>query len=203
MYPGYMIVIDLKTTGPNTKKNSIISIGAVDFSNPVNQFYQECRMRAGSEFDIDAIRKIGLTVNDIDDPTKQSLDTLIKEFMIWSHLDVNDRTLAGVNPSYDTGFLKYSYKYCGRYWDFGYNTIDLHSLIIAHKLRLGNSIKLGKARVSDLNLVEFLFYLGINHRPLPNNTLDCAKLKAEAFSRIIYRKSMFDEFKSSAIPEYL
>src|SRR3989344_2493483 len=38
--PNKMIVIDVETTGVIPTKHSILSIGAIDFNNPENQFYE-------------------------------------------------------------------------------------------------------------------------------------------------------------------
>ena len=39
----YMIIVDVESTGIEPEKHSILSIGALDFDNPENQFYGECR----------------------------------------------------------------------------------------------------------------------------------------------------------------
>jgi DNA polymerase III epsilon subunit-like protein len=44
-----MIIIDVETTGPDPKKHSIVSVGAIDFLNPANQFYQESRVYTDAE----------------------------------------------------------------------------------------------------------------------------------------------------------
>ena len=36
-----MIIVDVETTGIDPEKHSIVSIGAVDFSNPSNEFYMK------------------------------------------------------------------------------------------------------------------------------------------------------------------
>ena len=46
-----MIVVDVETTGVDARKNSIVSIGAVDFENQKNQFYGECKIWEGAEID--------------------------------------------------------------------------------------------------------------------------------------------------------
>jgi len=59
-----MIMVDVETTGVDAKKNSIISIGAVDFSNPQNQFYKECRIWEGAEITQQALYINGFTKED-------------------------------------------------------------------------------------------------------------------------------------------
>ena len=56
-----MIVADLETTGLDSRKHSILSIGAMDFENQENTFYGECRIRENSEIDEEALRVNGFT----------------------------------------------------------------------------------------------------------------------------------------------
>ena len=44
-----MIVIDIETTGLDPRKHSIVSIGAIDLSNPKRQFYVENQIWEGAE----------------------------------------------------------------------------------------------------------------------------------------------------------
>jgi DNA polymerase III epsilon subunit-like protein len=41
-----MIVFDIETTGFDADKCAIVSIGALDFFNPENTFYQEAKIDA-------------------------------------------------------------------------------------------------------------------------------------------------------------
>ena len=43
-----MIVVDVETSGMDAYKHSLLSIGAVDFENPVERFYEECRIWDGA-----------------------------------------------------------------------------------------------------------------------------------------------------------
>ena len=56
-----MIVVDVETSGLDDEKNSLLSIGAVDFYNPKNQFYGECRVREGAEVNPEALEVNGFT----------------------------------------------------------------------------------------------------------------------------------------------
>lgn len=67
-----MIVFDVETTGEDSRKHSIVSIGALEFSNPKNQFYEECRIWEGAEVQEIALKINGFTEENIRDPKKQS-----------------------------------------------------------------------------------------------------------------------------------
>ena len=78
-----MIVVDVETTGVDSKKNSIVSIGAIDFSNPQNQFYQECRVWEGAEIAQQALYINGFTKEQITDKNKPTLKEAIESFIKW------------------------------------------------------------------------------------------------------------------------
>jgi DNA polymerase III epsilon subunit-like protein len=46
-----MIFVDLETTGTDTRSHGILSIGAIEYENPDNQFYGECQLAAGLSID--------------------------------------------------------------------------------------------------------------------------------------------------------
>lgn len=196
-----MIVVDVETTGLSSEKNSIVSIGAVDFVNPENQFYEECRVWDGAEIDDFALKVNGFTEEQVKDMDKKSLKDLISEFLVWTE-KFTDKTIAGENPSFDTGFLEDSAKRYDLNWPFGYRIVDLHTLSYSHYLSrlLQPPTKKNK---SDLSLNKTLVYVGLPEEPNPHNALTGAKMEAEAFSRIIYGKNLLKEFEKYEMPVYL
>ena len=196
-----MIVVDCETTGLDCLKNSIVSIGAVDFLNPSKQFYQECRIWDGAEIEQAALDINGFLKEQIIDKNKKSLDFVIREFISWA-MNCDDRILGGENPSFDRDFLKSSAERFGIAWPFGYRTIDLHSLCYLSILYRG-LIPPVKNNKSDLDLDKILTYVGLPPEPRPHHALTGAKMEAEAFSRLINRKSLLDEFRSFIVPDYL
>lgn len=196
-----MIVVDVETTGLNPQKHSIVSIGALEFSNPKNQFYQECRIWDGAKVDLKALEINGFSKEEISNPSKQSLEELIKNFVDWRE-NIEDKTIAGQNPFFDRSFLKASaekYKINVR---FGQRIIDLHSLCYTHHLKrdLSPPIKDGR---TDLGSDNILNYVGLPDEPKPHNALTGAKMEAEAFSRLIFGKPLLKEFKKFPMPDYL
>ena len=89
-----MIIVDVETTGLNPKNHSIVSIGAVDFSNPDNQLYLECRPWNGAEISERALEINGFTRNGLADTSKLSLYQVIEEFIEWAK-GVEDHTIGG------------------------------------------------------------------------------------------------------------
>jgi len=196
-----MIVVDVETTGIDSKKNSIVSIGAVDFSNPQNQFYQECRIWEGAEIAQQALYINGFKTEQITDQNKMSLEEAVKSFINWAE-DIDEQTLAGENPSFDRAFLRYSVEKYKLNYRIGYRTIDLHSVCYADCIKQG-LIPPTKDNRTDLNTDGILMYVGLPKEPKPHNALTGAKMEAEAFSRIIYKKSLLKEFEKYSMPDYL
>ena len=46
-----MIIADVETTGVDSRLCSLVSIGAVEFDSPNNQFYVECRAFEGAHIE--------------------------------------------------------------------------------------------------------------------------------------------------------
>lgn len=211
-----MIVVDVEASGIDPQKNSILSLGAVDFNDPTNQFYEECRVWAGAEIDQAAIDYCGFTRTQASDPTKQSDGELLEKFFAWAK-QCSEITIAGENvvwldlaiisaTAHRTGIdhqfaFKSQFSYQGP-MPFGYRTVDLHSLSYAHHLSRGIRPRLQKG-LSKLSLDETLVYVGLEPEPKPHHGLNGAKLEAEAFSRLIYGRILLDEYAHLVIPEYL
>ena len=196
-----MIIVDVETTGLDPSKNSIVSIGALDFSKPKNQFYQECRIFDGAEVSQKALEINGFSEEEIKNSNKKTLESAILEFIKWAE-DIDDKTLAGENSSFDRDFLKASMGRYGLRWEFGYRTVDLHSLGFAHYIKRGRIPPI-KDRRTAISLDKILGYVGMPEEPKPHNALTGAKMEAEAFSRLIEGKPLLEEFKKYLIPYYL
>ncbi len=196
-----MIVIDVETTGLDPQRNSIVSVGAVDFSNPTNQFYLENRISDGAEVVEAALKVNGFTLEGVIDLHKPSLEGAIKRFLAWARL-IHDQTLAGENPSFDRSFVQAAILRYGLKYTFGHRVVDLHSISYAHVTGCGEAIPLRNNRTNiDTNWI--LGYVGIGPEPKPHNALTGAKMEAEAFSRLIHGRVLLDEFSHLSVPSYL
>src|SRR3989344_821414 len=100
-----MLVIDVEASGTEPHKHSIVSVGALDFANPKDRFYEECRVWDGAHIMDEALSVNGFTREQVTDPKKQSEADLIHAFLQWAE-DLPERTLAAQNVSFDRDFLK-------------------------------------------------------------------------------------------------
>lgn len=197
----FMIVLDVEASGTEAWKHSIVSVGALDFANPSNRFYEECRVWDGAHVMDEALKVNGFTREEITDPQKQSEADLVHTFLTWSD-DLPERTLAGQNVSFDRDFLKYASERAGHTnWPFAYRTIDTHTLAYMHMVNKGLQPPIDKKnRRSALNLDAVLNYCGIPKEPEPHNALTGALSHAEVISRLLYGRKLLPEFDQFEIP---
>lgn len=188
-----MIVLDTETSGVNPQKHSIISIGAVEFENPVNQFYGECTIWEGAEVMEEALEVNGFTEQDITDPTKQSLEILLRGFFNWVK-PIRDKTVAGTHVGYfDLVFLQTSADRVNIDFPLSRGTVDLHTLMMAHMMKKKEVIPMRNDH-SDINSKFTYEYVGLTGIEVPHNALEDAKLEAEAISRLLYGKNLLKEY---------
>lgn len=189
-----MIVVDVETTGLDRWKCSLLSIGAVCFDDPDQQFYGECRVRKDTFIDPEGMKVNGFTQEQIDNPEKQSDVELVQKFFDWLS-QFEDQTIGGTNPSFDRDFINFAAERSNLKERTHYNTIDLHAVAYATFLKTGKAIPL-KDNHSSIGNMGLYPLIGLPVEPVPHNALIGAKMEAEAFSRIIYGKRMFEEYGS-------
>ncbi len=193
-----MIVVDVETTGLNPRKNSIVSIGAVNFEKPEEQFYGECRPWVGATVNDQALLINGFSREYLKN-NKKSHNKLILEFAEWMDIQIGNDIIAGHNPFFDTSFLFYSYNKCKIIPTFRHRIVDLHSICYAKILK---NIEL-KNNTNRLTSNAIFNYVGLDDEPNPHNGLMGAKMETEALSRLIFGKNILLEFKKFKIPKYL
>lgn len=196
-----MLVVDVEASGTEYHKHSIISLGAIDFSNPSRELYEECRIWDGAHIMEEASAVHGLSDEEITDPNKQTEADLVHKFIAWAtDSSVSDRTLAGQNVSFDRDMLKAAAERAGHTdWPFAYRTIDTHTLAWMHMVKRGLTPPVENHR-SALDLDAVLNYCGIPMEPMPHNALTGAKSHAEVISRLLYDKKLLPEFDEFEIP---
>ena len=193
-----MIIVDVETTGLSPARHSLVSIGAVEFSKPDNQFYGDCRIWEGAEVDPEALAINGFTDGYVR-THPVSLEELTCRFLDWAQ-GIPERTLGGENVQFDQKFLTAAGERAKQGWIFGYRMVDLHALSYASHLELFGEVPLKKG-TSALGLDATLRYVGLPPEPTQHHALTGARMEAEAFSRLIFKKGLLKEFSSYPIPE--
>lgn len=193
-----MIVVDVEASGTEYHKHSIVSIGALDFDNPTNQLYVECRIWDGAHSMDEALAVCGFTREQIVDPHKKTEGEAVAEFLNWTKT-ISEHTLAGQNPSFDRDFLKAAANRAHLDWPLAYRTVDTHTLAYMHMVKRGLSVPTAHQR-SALDLDAVLNYVGIPAEPMPHNALTGAKSHAEVIARLLYDKKLLPEFSAFEIP---
>lgn len=194
-----MLVLDIEASGTEAHKHSIVSIGALDLDNPKNRFYMECHVWDGAHIMDDALAVNGFTREQITDKSKPSEADLVHEFKQWSE-SVQNRTIAGQNPSFDRDFLKYAAERAGHTdWPFAHRTLDVHTMAYMHMISRGMQPPVKNNR-SALNLDAVLEYCGIPDEPSPHNALTGALSHAEVIARLLYGRKLLPEFEQFEIP---
>lgn len=196
-----MIVLDIETTGLDPGRHSIVEVGAIDFDCPGNYFNEKCQVWEGAEIDPGALEINGLTLNEIHDQTILTQNELISRFSIWIEL-IEDKTIAGQNIDFDINFLNESSRRCGLDLNLGKRKVDQHSIVYAHFLKRNIRPPL-KNGFSNLNSDLVMKYVGLPSEPKPHRAINGARFEAEALSRLLFGRVMFEEFYRYEIPDYL
>ncbi len=180
-----MVILDIETSGLDARKCSIISIGAIDFDNPEDEFYGECRIFLNASINPDSLKITGVTESYIKDSNKQSPEELLKKFLNWLS-DKKDQTIAGQNVHWDLDFLREQCKRSGIEYHFGHRIVDLHSIAYTKLLEKGETIPLRNNR-TDLDLDHILSLVGLQKRQGNHNALDDCKLTLECFKKFLIK----------------
>jgi DNA polymerase III epsilon subunit-like protein len=196
-----MIVVDVEMSGVNPEKNSIVSIGAVDFEMPERRFYEECRVWDGAHISEEALAVNGYTEEELLDTAKQSPEELIKKFIEWAQ-DCKEHTLMGQNPGTDLWFMENTANRFHIEWPFAHRSLDLHTVCAMHMIKQGIELPVSNKR-SNINSDFVMKYVGIPEEPKPHIAINGAIYEAEAFSRLLYGKNLVDEFKDYPLPSHI
>lgn len=193
-----MIILDIEASGVDPNKNSIISIGAIDFSNPIRQFYGECRIWNGAHIQKDALLINGLTKEEITKEDKITESDLVKKFCVWA-LESIEFTIGGQNPSFDRDFVQAACRRAKINYPFPFRTIDQHTLCFAHMVKSGLTPPSNKGKTT-LNSDMIMKYVGLEAEPHPHNALNGAKYACESIHRLLFDSGVMPEFMSQPIP---
>lgn len=196
-----MLVVDVESTGLDPQRHALVSVAAVDFLHPDDQFYRECRIWDGAAIDRESLRINGFSDAQLRDPRKPSLAQTVAAFVQWFSRHPN-QTLAGLNPAFDRALLLASAQRTGIEWQLVHRLVDLHSLCYAHQLGRG-VIPSEQHDLTTLTTNEIFRYVGLPSEPRPHHALAGAKMEAEAFSRLIAGTSLLKEFERYPVPFHI
>lgn len=193
-----MIVCDIETTGIYPSLNSIVSLGALDFNNPSEQIYLECRIWDGAKVENLALMVNGYKEEEIRDFKKMREGELVLKFFEWLK-EREDQTIAALHPVFDIGFIEAAALREGIKSIIGKRSIDLHSLIYMHMRQRGLPmlIKNNRSSIASDFIME---YVGIPTEPKPHIAINGAIFEAEAISRLLFKKELLPEFKNHPVP---
>ncbi|MBN2042536.1 MAG: 3'-5' exonuclease [Candidatus Aenigmarchaeota archaeon] len=183
-----MIIVDVETTGLDPIRNSILSIGALDLSNPKNQFYGECGIWKGASISKTALKINGFTRKQIRD-NKKTPGELLKEFLEWAKR-TKTKKIGGYYTRFDYSFLKSTADRFSIKFPFSPDVLDLHD-IFCKKMGMDKAMYEG---ILLFSLNEIMISLGMPPEPDPHNALRGAKYTAEGISRVKNGKNLLKEF---------
>ncbi len=193
-----MIVVDVETTGTDPQKHSLVSIGAIDFDNPTEQFYEECRIWEGAHIDPAAMVVNGFSEEDVRTQNKPEEGEIVKHFFTWFEGRGN-QLVAAQNPMFDLGFLQAAAIRHHIDIKLAHRSLDLHTVTYFHMIK-ANVLPPVKNKKSDINSDGIMAYVGIPAEPKPHIALNGAVWEAEALSRLLFGRSLLPQFSQFPIP---
>jgi len=196
-----MIVVDIETSDVFFVEGGIFQIGAVEFENPENQFFEDCRIDDEDRIAKESLFVTGKTKEEVRDKSKQSQKELLEKFFEWCK-KIKVKNFICQNPQFDVGFFFVKARKYGLEISFHYRAFDLHSIAHLNYFQEKREFLI-KEDHSEMGLSNILPFCGMRDERTVHNALEDAKLTAEAFSRLLYGKGIFEEFKKFPIPEYL
>ena len=189
-----IIVLDVETSGLDAKTCTIISIGAVDFLNPDEQFYMEAKPFEGAVITGRALEINGFTIERLKEvPNTQ--EEMIVAFIKWLNCEGKDVLIAGQNPFFDRDFIQETIFRNRLQYYLPKRILDLHTICQNHRIANGKD--------GFVNSNDIFAYCGLPYEPNPHHGLMGAKMEAEAFSRLIFGKGLLEEFDIYPVPDYV
>lgn len=196
-----MIVLDIETSGLSPEKNGIWQIGAIDLTNPENYFLEECRIDDEDEVSDGGLEIGGVTEEQIRNKSKQSQKELLIRFFDWMN-SVDFKNCICQNPQFDLVFISLKARKYNLIPTFHHRAFDMHSMAQMKYFDVKGTFLILEG-ISKMSLKEILEFCGMRDSRGAHNALEDCKLTGECFSRIVYGKNLFEEYKEFEIPDYL
>lgn len=196
-----MIVVDIETSGIYPEKHGIWQIGALDLFNPENTFLEEARIDDEDEIAEGALKVTGKTESQLRDKTKHPQKKLLENFFDWTET-IKMKNCLCQNPQFDLGFMTYKARKYALKVPFHYRAFDLHSFASQRHYQFNRKFLLEQNH-SGMGLSNTLKLCGLQDNREAHNALEDAKLTAECFSRIVFKKSLLPQYSKYKLPSYL
>lgn len=197
-----MIVLDIETTGLDERKNGIVEIGAIKFEDPKEYFHIVCRIDENDEINPEALKVIGKTKEEVRDYNRPSEKQALTQFFEWIEKQQDFYAGGEVIGTFDLRFLlEKSRKYHLRY-PFQRRTFELNTAASLKFEEVRGTLPIVKGN-NEISLPSILLFVGMEDIRKDHNSLEDAKLEAEAISRLRFGKNLFQEYKKYEVPDYL
>ncbi len=209
-----MIVLDTETSGLKAERNGVWQIGALDFENPKNTFLEEARIDDDDEVSDEALKITGKTERELRDDKKQSQKKLLENFFLWCKNVKMKNVLSQCPQILDFPLILIKARKYGLEIPYHYRAFDLHTIASMRYFEINKKFLMDKDH-SGMSLSNALKLCGLPDNRMsidngivikegkPHNALEDAKLTAECFSRLVYCRTLLEEYSKYKIPEEL
>jgi len=211
-----MIVLDIETSGMSISRSGVWQIAALDLISK-DEFIDEARLDENDEITDEALEITGKTEEELRDENKQSQKELIQKFFYWLR-NKKEKNFICQNPQFDIAWVSFRCEKYGIKKEYPYRAFDLHTIAQLKHSQIHGSFLLKEIKgeiKSDMNLPNILKFCGIPDERMyirdgkviqegkPHDALEDCKLEGECFSRLVYGRNLFQEFKKFPVPNYL
>lgn len=179
--PSRILVVDLETSDLDPVRSSILQIGAkwLIGEKAGEEFSMDCRMWKGANWSEKSEAIHGISFIRANDPSLPTEAEAVQKLFEWEGDDTF--VIAGLTPSYDSGFLKAGVKRAGLGRYIPHRTLDLHSLAVAQAVISGVPVPL-RGFYTD----EVYALLGLPPEPTPHRAITGAQRETEAFKILLH-----------------
>ena len=208
-----MIILDLESSGGPAERVGLWQIGAIDLDT-MDEFFSESRIDEEDLITQDSLKIIGKTEKELRDSSKQTTKEMLISFFKWIEKRKTKNFLSQCPQVLDFPILRMKAEKYNLKFPIAYRTFDLHSIaqtiyyqINKKFLYVGDSSDMGLANIQNFcGMKDTRVHIKegkVTQDGTPHNALEDAKIQAECFSRLVYGKSLLQEYAQFPIPDYL
>ena len=165
-----------------------------------------------------ALKVTGKNEGELRDKGKQPQERMISNYLDWVNMQ-EEKLFCGQNVGWDISMIQAKstkYNIHKKFLDIhSQRGMDLHTMAQERYFDIHGKYLKKETGQSAFNLGKTLEFCGISDERINvrgseivkegkfHNALEDCKLEGECFSRIVYGKNLFEEFKKFKIPDYL